>query len=48
MEEEEEVELEYDSDDAQSQYTATSGIDDYEQVVFYLKKKLCVCVRVCV
>ncbi len=35
MEEEEEVELEYDSDDAQSQYTATSGIDDYEQVVFY-------------
>ena len=31
--EEEEIELEYDSDDAQSQFTATSGIDDYEQYI---------------
>ena len=30
---EEEIDLEYDSDDAQSQYTATSGVDDYEQYV---------------
>ena len=30
---EEEIELEYDSDDAQSQFTATSGIDDYEQYI---------------
>ena len=30
---EEEDNLEYDSDDAQSQFTATSGIDDYEQYI---------------